>query len=49
MITSSEEALRVCEHNFVQWKVVLLVIYLFDHGTSKSTFFMVNIAFDVSL
>ena len=30
-ITSSEEALKVCEHNFFQWNVVLLIIYLFNH------------------
>ena len=46
-ITSSEEALKVCEYNFFHWKVVLLVIYLFNHNLSKSTLFMLNIAFDV--
>ena len=48
-ITSSEEALRVWEHNFFQRKVVSLVIYLFDHDLSKSIFFMMNIAFDIFL
>ena len=49
-ITSSEEALKMCEHNFFQEikrKVVLLVIYLFNYDSSKSTFFMLNMAFDV--
>ena len=31
MITSSEEALKVCEHNFFLQIVVLLAIYLFNH------------------
>ena len=30
-ITSSEKALKVCEHNFYQGKVVLLAIYLFNY------------------
>ena len=30
-------------------KVVLLVIYLFNYDPSKSTFFMLNMAFDVVL
>ena len=47
-ITSSEEGLKVCEYNFFQRKVVLLVIYLFNHDSSKSIF-MLNIAFDVLL
>ena len=34
--------LKVCEHNFFQRKVVLLVIYLFDHDSSKSTIVMLN-------
>ena len=38
IITSSEEAL----------KIVLLVIYLLNHDSSKSTFFMLK-AFDVVL
>ena len=38
---------RVCEYNFCQWKVVLLVIYLFNHDSSKSTIFMLNMPFDV--
>ena len=45
-IASSEEVVKVCEHNFFQRKVVLLVIYLFNHDSSKSTIFMLNIAFD---
>ena len=48
-ITSSEEVLKVCERNFFQRKVVLLVIYLFNHDSSKSTIFILNMAFDVLL
>ena len=48
-ITSSEEGLKVCEYNFFQRKVVLLLIYLFNHDSSKSTIFMLNMAFDVLL
>ena len=48
-ITSSEEGLKMCEYNFFQRKVVLLVIYLFNHDSSKSTIFMLNMAFDVLL
>ena len=48
-ITSSEEGLKVFEYNFFQQKVVLLVIYLFNHDTSKSTIFMLNMAFDIFL
>ena len=48
-ITSSEDSLKVCEHNFFQRKVVLLVICLVSHDSSKSTFFMLNMAFDVLL
>ena len=48
-ITSSEEGLKVCEYNFFQRKVVLLVIYLSNHDSSKSTIFMLNVAFDVLL
>ena len=48
-ITSSKEGLQVCECSFFQWKVVLLVIYLFNHDSSKSTIFMLNMAFDVLL
>ena len=48
-ITSSEEGLKVCEYNFFQQKVVLLVIYLFNHDSSKSTTFKLNVAFDVLL
>ena len=40
-ITSSEEGLKVCEYNFFQRKVVLLVIYLF--------IFMLNMVFDILL
>ena len=47
MITSSEEGLKVCESNFFQRKVVLLLIYLFNHDSSKSTLFMLNMAFHV--
>ena len=42
-ITSSEEALKMCQHNFFQKikrKVVLLVIYLFNYDSSKSTLFI---------
>ena len=39
----------MCECNFFQRKVVLLVIYLFNHDSSKSTIFMLNMAFDVLL
>ena len=48
-ITSFEEGLKVCEHNFFQWKVVLFVIYLFNHNLSKSTIFTLNMEFDVLL
>ena len=30
-----------------KWKVVLLVIYLFNYDSSKSTFLMLNMVFDV--
>ena len=49
MITFSEGGLKVCEYNFFQGKVVLLVIYLFIHDSFKSTIFMLNMAFDVLL
>ena len=49
LFTSSAEALKVCEHNLFQWKVVLLVIYLFNQDSSKSSFFMLNMAFDFLL
>ena len=39
---------RVCEYNFFQRKVVLLVIYLFNHDSSKSTIFMLNMSFLLS-
>ena len=48
-ITSSDEGLKVCEYNSFQWSVVLLVVYLFNHDSSKSTIFMLNMAFDVLL
>ena len=48
-ITSSEEGLKVCEYNLFQRKVVLLVIYLLNHDSSKSTISMLNMAFDVPL
>ena len=48
-ITSSKKALKVCEYNFFQREVVLLVIYLFNHDSSKSTIFMLNMAFDILL
>ena len=32
-----------------KWKVVLLVIYLFNGDSSKSVFFMLNMEFDVLL
>ena len=46
-ITSSKEGSKVCEYNFFQRKV--LVIYLFNHDSSKSTIFLLNMAFDVPL
>ena len=48
-ITSSEEGLKVCEYNLFQRKVILLVMYLFNHASSKPTIFMLNMAFDVHL
>ena len=48
-ITSSQEGLKVYQCNFFQQKVVLLVIYLFNHDSSKSTIFMLDMAFDVLL
>ena len=39
----------MCKYNFFQQKVVLLVIYLSNHGSSKSTIFMLIMAFDVLL
>ena len=41
--------LKACEYNFFQQKVVLLVIYLFNHDSSKSTIVMLNMAFEVLL
>ena len=40
------ESVRV---QFLSAKVVFLVIYLFSHDSSKSTIFMLNVAFDVLL
>ena len=48
-ITSAEETLKVYHGNFFQWKVVLLVIYLFIQDSSKSTIFMLYMAFDILL
>ena len=48
-ITSSERYLKVSEYNFFQQKIVVLLIYLFNHDSSKSTIFMLNMAFDVLL
>ena len=51
-ITFSGEALKVCEHDFFQevWaKSSVLVIYLIKYNSSKQTFFMQNVAFDVAL
>ena len=48
-ISSSGEGLKACEYNFFQQKVVLLVIYQFNHDSYKSTIFMLNMTFDVLL
>ena len=48
-ITSSQEGLKVWEYNFFQRKVILLVIYLFNHDSPKSSIFMLNVAFDILL
>ena len=48
-ITSSEEGLKALEYNFFPRKVILLVIYLLNGDSSKSTIFMLIIAFDVLL
>ena len=48
-ITSSKEGLKVCEYDFFQRKAAVLVIYLLNHDSSKSTIFMLNMAFDVLL
>ena len=40
---------RVCEYNFSQRKVVLIVIYLFNRDSSKSFIFMLNTSFNVLL
>ena len=42
-ITSSEESLKVCQHNLSG----LLVIYLLNYDSSESTFFMLNMQLDV--
>ena len=42
-ITLSEEAFKVCEQIF--FLVILLVIYLFNYDSSKSTSFMLNEGF----
>ena len=47
-ITSFEEALKMCQHNFFQKikrKVVLLVIYLFNYDSSKSALFIWHLTF----
>ena len=47
-ITSSEEALKMCQHNFFQeikWTVVLLAIYLFNYDSSESTLFIWHLTF----
>ena len=44
-ITSSKEGLKVCEYNFFQRKVLLLVIYLFNHDSSKSVILHVEYVF----
>ena len=49
-ITSSEEALKMCEHNFfreIKGKEVLLVIYLFNYDSSEPIYSYM--AFDVLL
>ena len=46
-ITSFEEGSKEWQYNFFQRKVVLLVIFLFNHDSSKSTIFMLNMTFDV--
>ena len=48
-ITSSKEGLQVYECSFFQRKVLLLVINLFNHDSSKSTLFMLNMAFGILL
>ena len=47
--SASKEGFKVCEYNFFQRKVVLIVIYLFNHDSSKPSIFMLNMAFDVLL
>ena len=50
-ITSSEKALKLYTISFRKYKqnVVLLAIYPFNYDSCKSTFFMLNKAFDVLL
>ena len=43
------KSFKVCENNLFPRKVVLLVIYLFHHHSSKSTFSKLNMAFDAPL
>ena len=53
-ITFSKEALKVCGYTFfqeIQVKISVtckIVIYLFNYDSSKSTFFMLNMAFDIN-
>ena len=52
MITSSEEALKCASKIYFRkykQKVMLLVTYLSYYDSSKSTLFMLNMAFDVVL
>ena len=47
-IMSSEEALKMSQHNFfpeIKRKVMLLVIYLFNYDSSKSTLFTWHFTF----
>ena len=54
-ITFSEEALEICEHTFFQKKLAKssvtckILIYLLNNDSSKSDFFMMNLAYDVVL
>ena len=40
--------MKVRKYNFFQRKVVLLVIYLFNHDSSKSTIFVLNMTLTFS-
>ena len=40
---------RTISFRIYKLKVALLVIYLFNHDSSKATFFLLNMAFDVLL